>query len=264
MRSSNRKNPNRVTNSQDRRLEGKDVEGIVKEASTIPGEKREKGSLLEIRGPCLPLPTQSWPCPAGGGWEREGHTHLSDQLLLLLLTLLIPALKVPLELGLHGLQVHLQPQLRILSGLQLILQLLELGLHLLHLLLQGPLGLLQLMHLSPQEAESGVEGCEVPKVVALVSAHALSSVLSPAPPPGTHTLAHVVLGAHEVLHLGAELLVDPLQLRLLLRGLLQGPGQRQRLGLLLAGLCLSPVTLLRVLGRDALLLSQELGKRWAP
>lgn len=190
--------------------------------------------------------------------------YLPLELPPLLLVLLIPGLQVALELAPEGLHVDLQPQLGVFCRLQLVLQLLQLGLHLLHLGFQGPLGLLQLMHLSPQEAESGVEGCEVPKVVALVSAHALSSVLSPAPPPGTHTLAHIVLGAHEVLHLGAELLVEPLQLRLLLRGLLQGPGQRQRLGLLLAGLCLSPVTLLRVLGRDALLLSQELGKRWAP
>ena len=74
--------------------------------------------------------------------EQEGCTHLSNQLLLLLLTLLIPALQVPLKLGFHGLQVHLQSKLGILGGLKLVLQLLELGLHLFYLLLQGPLRLL--------------------------------------------------------------------------------------------------------------------------
>lgn len=76
----------------------------------------------------------------------------------------------------------------------------------------------------------------------------------------THALAHVILGAHEILHLRAVLLVEPLQFSLLLHGFLQGPGQRQRLGLLLPGLCLCPVTFLSILGRDGLLLSQELEK----
>ena len=81
---------------------------------------------------------------------------------------------------------------------------------------------------------------------------------------GTHALAHVILRAHEVFHLGAELLIEPLQFCLLFHGLLQRPGQRQRLGLLLPGLRLRPVTLLRILGGDGLLLGQELGDRRAP
>lgn len=76
--------------------------------------------------------------------------------------------------------------------------------------------------------------------------------------PGTHVLAHVVLGAHQVLHVGPQLLVLPLELVLGLQGLLQGAGQGQRFGFLLSGLRFGSVSLLRVAGRDVLLFGQQL------
>lgn len=77
----------------------------------------------------------------------------------------------------------------------------------------------------------------------------------------THVLAHVVLGAHQVLHLTPQLLVESLKLLLGLQSLIQSPGQRQGLGLLLPGLRLSLVPLLSVACRDVLLLSQQLQHR---
>ena len=71
--------------------------------------------------------------------------------------------------------------------------------------------------------------------------------------PGTHVLAHVVLGAHEVLHVRPQLLVLSLSLIPGFQGLLQGAGQGQGFGLLLSGLCLRPVALFCVAGRDVLL-----------
>ena len=64
----------------------------------------------------------------------------------------------------------------------------------------------------------------------------------------THALAHVVLGAHQVLHLRAELLVEPLKLLLGIQGLLQGAGHGQSFGVLLPGLGLGPVSLLTIAG----------------
>ena len=71
--------------------------------------------------------------------------------------------------------------------------------------------------------------------------------------PGTHVLAHVVLGAHEVLHVRPQLLVLSLSLLPGFQGLLQGAGQGQGFGLLLSGLCLRPVALFCIAGRDVLI-----------
>lgn len=74
----------------------------------------------------------------------------------------------------------------------------------------------------------------------------------------TYAFPNIILGAHEIFHLRTELLIDSFQLSLLLYGFFQGSGQGQGLGLLLPGLCLSAVPFLRVLGRDGLLLRQQL------
>ena len=89
----------------------------------------------------------------GSGEEAEEEVcvcqppHLFDQRSLLLLAHLVAAGQVAVVLRLHGLHVDLQPQLGVLRGLQLVLQLLQLHAHLLQLLVLAPLGLLQLMDL---------------------------------------------------------------------------------------------------------------------
>lgn len=76
--------------------------------------------------------------------------------------------------------------------------------------------------------------------------------------PVPHILADIILGAHQVLHLGTELLVETLQVLPGLQGLLQCPGHGQGLGLLLPGLRLGTVSLLSVARRHTLLLRQHL------
>lgn len=72
-------------------------------------------------------------------------------------------------------------------------------------------------------------------------------------PWATYVLAHVVFGAHQVLHIRPELLVLPLKFFLGLQGFLQRPRQRKGFGLLLSGLCFGPVSLLCIASRDVLL-----------
>lgn len=76
--------------------------------------------------------------------------------------------------------------------------------------------------------------------------------------PASYVFAHIVLGAHQVLHLSPELLVEALQLLFGIQGLLQGSGHGQGSGLLLPGLGLSTIALLGVTSRGGLLLRQQL------
>lgn len=72
-------------------------------------------------------------------------------------------------------------------------------------------------------------------------------------PRDTHILPHVILGAHQVLHVCPQLLVLPLKLLLGLQGLLEGPGQRQGFGFFLSGFCFSSVSLFCIARRNVLL-----------
>ena len=75
-------------------------------------------------------------------------THLSQQGPLALFLLFLAPSHLVLVFVLEGVHVDLQPQLGILSGLQLVLQLLDLQSLLCHSGLQGSPGLVQLMNLS--------------------------------------------------------------------------------------------------------------------
>lgn len=74
----------------------------------------------------------------------------------------------------------------------------------------------------------------------------------------TYVLAYVILGANQVLHLGFEHFVGPLEFLFGFQGLLKGPRQGQGLGFLLPGFCLRSVPFVCIFGRDVFLLGQQL------